>query len=241
MTKRMVLVLALVVMVGVVACGLAADAPKEKPKSNVIANAPLKAEKVKAVKAVALARDLAAYAEEKKSPMLMAACAEILIDNPSSEVDPKNVQAAPATRPAQVELRQPVLDIAKMLADALKLAAENKDVQTFVKKVQDRVPDATRGPVLGPQRAVGIALAGMWVSYSIPFKADETACVYLQAGNPFAILKLYVYDENGNLITSDTENAAIAECKWTPAWTGKFTVKVVNAGLVDTDFAIIMY
>ena len=41
-------------------------------------------------------------------------------------------------------------------------------------------------------------------------------------------LDLYVYDENGKLITYSEGPSDREAVSWTPRWTGKFTIKVVN-------------
>ena len=43
---------------------------------------------------------------------------------------------------------------------------------------------------------------------------------------------------NGNLIASDTDYLDACICRWTPAWTGDFIIKVVNLGNVYNRFAI---
>ena len=51
-------------------------------------------------------------------------------------------------------------------------------------------------------------------------------------------LDLYVYDSNGNLIGSDADYSDDCVVRWVPAWTGEFTIKVVNRGAVYNNFAI---
>ena len=42
----------------------------------------------------------------------------------------------------------------------------------------------------------------------------------------------FVYDENGNLIDSDTDSTDVCVCSWTPRWTGYFSIKIRNYGNV---------
>ena len=51
-------------------------------------------------------------------------------------------------------------------------------------------------------------------------------------------LDLYVYDENGNLITSDTDLTDHCIVSFTPRWTGTFTIRVVNRGSVYNNYRI---
>ena len=49
-------------------------------------------------------------------------------------------------------------------------------------------------------------------------------------GEPGSDIDIRVFDENGHQICQDTLTDRIPMCVWTPAWTGKYTVRVYNAG-----------
>ena len=51
-------------------------------------------------------------------------------------------------------------------------------------------------------------------------------------------LDLYVYDENGNLVASDTDGSYQCAVSWTPRWTGRFTIRIVNRGRVYNRYKI---
>ena len=51
-------------------------------------------------------------------------------------------------------------------------------------------------------------------------------------------LDVYVYDENGNLIAKDDGPTDHCLVRWTPKWTGKFTIRVVNRGRVFNRYRI---
>jgi hypothetical protein len=51
-------------------------------------------------------------------------------------------------------------------------------------------------------------------------------------------LDLYVYDENGNLIASDTDLTDQCMVAFRPYWTGPFTVKIVNRGGLSNRYSI---
>lgn len=53
-------------------------------------------------------------------------------------------------------------------------------------------------------------------------------------------LDLYIYDENGNLIDSDIDNTDICVCTWTPRWTGRFKIKIVNRGSVYNNYRLMI-
>ena len=71
--------------------------------------------------------------------------------------------------------------------------------------------------VLGPGQAeyFDIVLRG-GITYSIYVDPDEIGVDF----------DLYVYDENGNLITQDTTTNSDALCFITPRWTGPFRMVV---------------
>ena len=51
-------------------------------------------------------------------------------------------------------------------------------------------------------------------------------------------LDLFVYDENGNLIGSDTSYSGNASVAIRPYWTGRFTIRVVNRGGVHNNYTV---
>lgn len=73
--------------------------------------------------------------------------------------------------------------------------------------------------------------------YVLTFRGDEKAVVAVN-GDGDTDLDLYIYDENGNLIASDTDSTDSCVATWTPKWTGKFTIKVVNRGSVYNRYEI---
>ena len=74
-------------------------------------------------------------------------------------------------------------------------------------------------------------------TYVVRFEGDESADVVL-TGDGDTRLDLYVYDANGVLIGSDLDLGAGAEVSWTPAWTGRFILKVVNHGPVHNNYVL---
>jgi hypothetical protein len=51
-------------------------------------------------------------------------------------------------------------------------------------------------------------------------------------------LDLFVYDENGNRIVSDTRSSDYGEVRWRALWSACFEVRVVNLGLVPNLYRI---
>ena len=61
------------------------------------------------------------------------------------------------------------------------------------------------------------------------FYGGETARVLVR-GDRSSDLDLYVYDENGHLVASDTDLTDQCLVSFTPRWTGLFYIKIVNRG-----------
>ena len=50
---------------------------------------------------------------------------------------------------------------------------------------------------------------------------------------------LYVYDENGSLVCSDTDYTDRMYCSWTPRWTGPFDIEIENLGDVYNEYRLV--
>lgn len=69
------------------------------------------------------------------------------------------------------------------------------------------------------------------------FYAHQVAMVAL-VGDGDSDLDLFIYDQNMNLVTEDAGYDFDCLCTWTPAWTGRFYMKVVNRGNVYNRFTL---
>ena len=78
---------------------------------------------------------------------------------------------------------------------------------------------------------------------------DPTQQFQLKSGaiNTAGLLRVYlngtddladIYDENGNLIDSDTDSTDECLCTFTPRWTGQFKIKIKNRGNVYNEYQI---
>jgi hypothetical protein len=93
------------------------------------------------------------------------------------------------------------------------------------------------GAVGGPKWDNFTVPARTSITYSTNFYAGEMAIVGV-AGDGYTDLELYVYDEFGNLIACGTDSYDGCVVSWTPKWTGKFTIKVVNRGFTYNGFRL---
>jgi hypothetical protein len=96
---------------------------------------------------------------------------------------------------------------------------------------------AHAGTVGGPTRTNEQVKANITDIYNLSFIAGQEAIVDVR-GDGDTDLDLYIYDSSGNLITKDEDYTDHCVAKWTPKWTGKFTIKVKNRGGVPNSYVM---
>jgi hypothetical protein len=184
-------------------------------------------------KLYALSRDLVEYGRKNKDALSLIVAAGMRQQVSLKAVDrkPKSDASAPAAAD-----NSPDLTVDAILAEA-KTMSGNDDM--IVALAKDVTASATKGRSAGPGYNVATIAAKSTDSYdSVSFDGGDYAEVYTE-GSGRSNLDLYVYDENGNLICSDTDSTDIGYCGWTPRWTGGFTIKVVNRGTSSNKYALI--
>ena len=112
-----------------------------------------------------------------------------------------------------------------------------KKVLLAVMGVLALVQVASADPVGGGVCRDATAGAHSTRDFNITLYGDETTQISL-SGDGDTDLDLYVYDENGNLIASDTGFSDQASVAIRPYWTGRFTIRVVNRGSVYNEFTV---
>ena len=151
-------------------------------------------------------------------------------------LEDRNKAGGDEMRPAPKEEKkggQVSLDPAKLLADAKAMAGDDGVLLALIDDVNSNV----RGAVGGPKYARSSVNAGGSDVYDISFRGGEFAMVTV-IGDGDTDLDLYVYDNNGNLIDSDTDYSDNCICTWTPRWTGNFRIKIVNRGRVYNRYVL---
>lgn len=212
-------------------CGLsiAAFSQEEKPASDKKTSPELAA--------LQTAAGLAKYGYENYSATALIEAAKIISETRVQELD---VEGIPAN-PQNVEDKESriKLDPEELLADALKYAGKDKVVTAYAKQVEKGIKTggSTRGAVGGPKYGEGRVYGKDYVYYELKFWANELAEVIV-IGDGDNDLDLYIYDGNGNLIASDTDYTDQCVCRWVPAWTGVFQIRIVNRGAIYSNYAI---
>jgi hypothetical protein len=95
----------------------------------------------------------------------------------------------------------------------------------------------TASPVGGAKHDVHRVNARSTDVFRVNFRGGESAAVII-SGDGDTDLDLYVYDENGNLIGSDTDSSDDCVVRFAPKWTGMFRIEVRNLGSVYNQYQI---
>ena len=187
--------------------------------------------------ALQTAANLAKYGYATYSPTALIEAARIFGTTKVQEADFKKVKESEAT--GEEKEQKVSFTPSQLLADAKKYAGKDKTILALVKKTEDELATVvtTRGAVGGPKYSEDKVYAKDYVTYDCKFWANELAEVIV-VGDGDNDLDLYVYDEKGNLIASDTDYTDQCICRWVPAWTGTFTIKILNRGAVYSRYAI---
>lgn len=125
------------------------------------------------------------------------------------------------------------LDPAKLLSDAKTMASNDGVLLALIDDVNSNV----RGAVGGAKYHKDRVLSSDYDVYEVSFKAGELARVVVD-GDGDTDLDLYIYDSNWNLITKDIDYLDYCICTWTPRWTGKFYIKILNLGNVYNEYVL---
>lgn len=90
---------------------------------------------------------------------------------------------------------------------------------------------ASKGSTSGPGRYNRRIDSRSYLTIREAFRGGQTAEVVV-VGDGDTDLDLRITDENGNTVCNRTSGGDRERCVWTPAWTGRFTIKVTNYGYV---------
>jgi hypothetical protein len=217
MTLRILVPLALAAAVSTIGAAQAQTAaPADKAKENVSREAAKPAEPLP-VEQLHLSAQVAAYGRANKDPLALIVAAQI-----RSSVGVKVVERKPDSADAGPAVA--ASDVVGGLLDEAKALSKND--KTIVALADDVKASATKGRVGGGIISLGQITGRTIHSRTMSFRAKQTAEV-AAVGTDTNNIMLEVFDEGGHLICRDTDPAY---CRFTPAWTGPFTVKVHNNG-----------
>ncbi len=99
------------------------------------------------------------------------------------------------------------------------------------------VAPAMGSPVGGAKYDVHTVQAYSTDVFNVKFYGNEAGAVMI-SGDGDTDLDLFVYDENGNLVGSDTDGSDDCVVRLNPRWTGTFRIEVRNLGSVYNRYEI---
>lgn len=195
------------------------------------------------------AEQLASYARQNQAPVVMLAAVQMmeqiqLQDNPGrfGQKEPKpEAQAQNSPAGKKGDSPAPSSDPLKLLAEAKQWAKDDDKVSALidaeiakVKELSGGTLGASSGPILHRDEV------DPYTSdyYTVMFDGGQPAAVGID-GDDDTELDLYIYDENGNLISSNEAGTTDHRiCRWTPSWTGKFKIRIYNRGGVYNNYLL---
>lgn len=188
--------------------------------------------------AVKLANQILRYGYENQSPLALLDALQIFSENPTQVLNATKQGDTVDETSDEGKKAAVHFDYETVLADAKKFADGDPTLLALINTVDAEAKGASRGNINGPSRDYSSVNGRSYVDYTANFVAKELAEV-LVSGDGDTDLDLYVYDSNGNLIASDTDYSDDCYVRWVPAWTGRYTIRIVNRGPVFNRFVIL--
>lgn len=224
---------------GIIACSALMLSCSKQPAQTAEEKEKITAQASQELAAIRTATDLAKYGYEAESASALIEAANILASTPTQALEAAIEKGAENADESE-KLSQVQFTPAQLLADARELT-EDATLLALADKVDAKLnaqTEGTRGAMGGPKYAYGSVSAHSYTYYNQKFWANELAEIAV-SGDGDTDLDLYVYDENGNLIVSDTDYTDDCYVRFYPRWTGLFRVKIVNRGGVYNNYAIV--
>ena len=193
-----------------------AQAVEEKPE--------VKGETSESLAAVKLANQVLRYGYENKSTLALLDALQIFSENPTQAFNATKKGDAVDESKNEGKKAKVSFDYESVLADAKAFADGDPNLLALIDNIDAEAKGAQRG--------------NSYIDYTASFIANELAEV-LVSGDGDTDLDLYVYDSNGNLIAKDTDYSDDCYVRWVPAWTGRYTIRIVNRGPVYNRFVIL--
>ena len=207
-----------------------AQTVEEKPE--------VKGETSESLAAVKLANQVLRYGYENKSTLALLDALQIFSENPTQAFNATKKGDAVDESQTDGKKARVSFDYESVLADAKAFADGDPNLLALIDNIDAEAKGAQRGNINGPSRDYSAVNGNSYMDYTASFVANELAEI-LVSGDGDTDLDLYVYDSNGNLITKDTDYSDDCYVRWVPAWTGRYTIRIVNRGPIYNRFVIV--
>jgi hypothetical protein len=177
---------------------------------------------VRAVEDVALARRLAIVGEKARSPLALAAAAQILIDNPLIPMGEDGAAVGPGRM-----IRPRLLSADSLLMEARILSGSDAALGSIITRLDAAARTVPRGTGTGPRQRYAKIGGGVRLVHNVAFLGMEPAVVYV-SGDGGTRLELGIFDSQGRLIASEVTKFGDCLVKWVPARSGRYRIEVAN-------------
>jgi len=191
-----------------------------------------------ALKTLSLAKENALLGYETQNPLLLMSAAQMLFDNPTASLEFITIDETPVADQTTKQGGINSFDPLVMLQDAKLFAQGDENLLASIEKMEQMASAGSRGAVGGPYTIMRRVEKYSRNSYTADFKASQLAEVVV-IGDGDTDLDLFIFDHNGNLISSDTDYTDRCYVSWRPLFTGEFTIVIENLGAVYNEFILI--
>jgi hypothetical protein len=175
-----------------------------------------------------LAFSLAKYGYKTYSANALIEAAKIMSSVKTQDLKYESFKQDPAPKAQDTKKSKEGYDLASILTAAKKYADGDAKLLAAIDEIE-KSSQATRGRVGGPGERYAYVYGNSNDIYDVNFIAGQLAEIAVN-GDGDTDLDLYVFDSNGHLIAKDDDYTDRCYVSWVPAWTGRYTVKVVNRG-----------
>jgi hypothetical protein len=181
-----------------------------------------------------LAHSLINYGRKNKAPEALITAARIISAHGTVELKQEPTRKSAPDAPKS-ETSTPAADNSPkaLLAEAKKLSNNNAAVVALANSVE-----LSRGVVGGPKSYVTTIPGLTTDSYTFTFRGGELALCSVN-GIGLTRIDQYIYDQNGTLVYSQVGPGDQCLSSWVPLWTGTYTIRVVNRGLLPNVYTIL--
>lgn len=189
------------------------------------------------VQQLQLANQLVKFGYQSKSALPLIQAVQIYKRlNVTDEAREKTTVSEGSASESLTKTQVVSFDETKILADATKFAAGNKNLLALI----DDAKKSTRSPIQGTIRTSDCVNAHSVDVYRITCRGGETTTIYV-SGDGDTDLDLYVYDSNGNLIAYDDDGLDECLVRFVAYRNHTFTVRVRNRGSVYNCYTLVAY
>jgi len=187
------------------------------------------------VATIDLAMKTAAWARETKNPAGLALAAKILGEvKTQDQPDIKKTEVGDKKGDAPKEATEVTPE--SLLAEAKAMAGDDAAAKASIESIEKSGATA-RGATYGAVRHDDVAYGGCYQQFEVAFDAGEIAEVAV-SGSGNTDLDLFIYDDNGNLIVSDTSYGDRGYVSFLPFRTSNFYLRVVNQGSYANSYSL---